>query len=112
MITTKTINAPPPHTILPSSPSPPACVSRITHPPTATFAPPLPLSLKPAMSAVTAFVRKLNLTQMNTPAILRTGQSLSQKVGIPEAGAAARWGVAVGLIVYWMIEPNFEEPSA
>ena len=64
------------------------------------------------MSAVTAFVRKLNLTQMNTPAILRTGQSVSQKVGIPEAGAAARWGVAVGLIVYWMIEPNFEEPTS
>lgn len=49
---------------------------------------------------------------MNTPAILRVGQDLSREVGAPEAVAAARWGVALGLVVYWMIEPNFEDKSS
>lgn len=61
------------------------------------------------MSALHTFVRRLNLTAMTTPAILRIGQQGARDIGSPEVVAAARWGVAAGLVIYWMIEPNFEE---
>lgn len=59
------------------------------------------------MSAVLTFVRGLNFTSMTTPAVLRGVQDMSRKIGAPEAAAAARWGVAAGLTLYWFIEPNF-----
>lgn len=64
-----------------------------------------------AMSAIHTFIRKLNFTQLNTPGILRVGQQLTRNIGTPEVAAAARWGVALGLVAYWMIEPNFEDKS-
>lgn len=63
------------------------------------------------MSAIHTFIRKLNFTQLNTPGILRVGQQLTRNIGTPEVAAAARWGVALGLVAYWMIEPNFEDKS-
>lgn len=63
------------------------------------------------MSSIARIARQLNFNQLNTPGLLRVGQSLARKVTGPEVSAIGRWGVAVGLIVYWMIEPNFEEES-
>lgn len=64
------------------------------------------------MSALSKFVRQFNFTQMTTPAILRIGQNVARNVGTPEIAAAGRWGIALGLVVYWMIEPNFENSSS
>lgn len=49
---------------------------------------------------------------MNTPAILRIGQDAARTVGAPEIAAAGRWGIALGLVVYWMIEPNFKHSAS
>lgn len=60
------------------------------------------------MTRLYNLVRRFNFHSMDTPAILGVGQRLTKTVSVPEAGALARWGLAGGLIVYWMIEDNFE----
>lgn len=60
------------------------------------------------MSAIVKFVQKMNFTAMQTPAIMRIGQDAARLIGPPEMAAGARWGIAGGILVYWMIEPNFE----
>lgn len=57
------------------------------------------------MSALFSFVRRVNLTEMNVPRVLTMGQSIAGKIGVPEVGAAARWGGAAGLTAFWLIEP-------
>lgn len=64
------------------------------------------------MSSLATFVRRINLTQSNTPRILCNAQIASRLISGPELAAAARWGVAVGMIAYWMVEPNFEETES
>jgi len=59
-------------------------------------------------SSLYTMARRLNLSQMNTPAAARVAQDAVLKIGRQEIAAAGRWSVALGLIVYWMIEPNFE----
>ena len=61
------------------------------------------------MSALATFLRRFNFTQMNTPAILRVGQQVGGNVALPELAAVGRWSLAGGILVYWMIEPNFEQ---
>lgn len=59
-------------------------------------------------SPLYSVVRKLNFTHMRNPDALRKAQRFARDVGAPEVAAAARWAVAGGLVLYWMIEPNFE----
>ncbi len=57
------------------------------------------------MSSLRSTVRKLNVLQTNTPAAARLAQSAVVRIGGGEIGTAARWGGAVGLIAFWLIEP-------
>jgi hypothetical protein len=56
-------------------------------------------------SPIRAFVRRLNLTGTDTPRLLAVGQEAVRRIGAPEIAAAGRWGLAVGLIAFWFIEP-------
>lgn len=61
------------------------------------------------MSALGTFLRRFNFTQMNTPDVMRLGQQVSREIALPELAAVGRWSLAGGILVYWMIEPNFEQ---
>jgi hypothetical protein len=57
------------------------------------------------MTALQSFVRRLNLTQTNTPRAAVLAQGVAQSIGAKEVAAAARWGGLVGLVAFWLIEP-------
>lgn len=59
------------------------------------------------MSTLARAVRQMNFTSTTTPQVLGLGQKVAGIVGKPEAFALSRWGVALGLTVYWFVEPDF-----
>lgn len=62
-------------------------------------------------SRLQSFVRKLDLTSMIVPGAVQEAQKAVRVIGVPELAAAARWGIAGSLVIYWMIEHHFQEPK-
>jgi hypothetical protein len=56
-------------------------------------------------STIRAYARRLNFNATNTPRVLAVGQEAVRRMRGPELAAAGRWGVTVGLIAFWFIEP-------
>lgn len=59
------------------------------------------------MSALAKAVRRMNFTEATSPGAFRIGQKVLGMIGRSELFALPRWGIAAGLTVYWLVEPDF-----